>query len=273
MKLRKFMYALMAGMVLAACSPGGDGPEPSPTPSPSPSPSPGDKVDISNQVNGRWVLTKVDDKEVATNNREVISFLTGGIGTLSSWYAGQLQVNYSLDGYGLYFSTTLANGDFMEYFTEVTYVTESEMEQRHYRYGENKNYKDISGYRVYQKSTVTIGNKIIGLWEDTDANAKYRWEFLANGTYNQYQKNAKGKWQKVDLKNNTYFVDSNWLAIGEENCWDIVQVTDTHMIWSALRVDSTGKTYEEAISLDKTEPEPDETDTTGGIDDMPIENL
>lgn len=109
---------------------------------------------------------------------------------------------------------------------------------------------------------------IIGLWECTeltggvtfnDDNA--RLEFMADGTYNYYRKDAEGVWQLVPREMNEYFVDGDflatrWNALGERvkyESWVIASLEEGNMDWYAIRLDAEGNTFEQVMKWMKIE--------------------
>ncbi|MCQ2332936.1 MAG: lipocalin family protein, partial [Paludibacteraceae bacterium] len=99
---------------------------------------------------------------------------------------------------------------------------------------------------------------IIGMWEgvemtgeETYGDANHRIEYKADGTYVYYDKDGDD-WKLSEDVDNEYNVDGDWLAsrwrpkAGEDfeyEWWDIVEIKDGTMKWSALREKEDGTRY------------------------------
>lgn len=164
------------------------------------------------------------------------------------------------------------DGQMRKTFYEVNAIDNSEMEmaltgyvlggQNYSRYMLNK----------YNRVTTDYSEDIIGLWEgvemtgdETYGNADARIAYLADGTYRYYQKNAEGEWEvKAGQEVSEYNVDGDWLATrwqetgGEMNYewWDIDEIKDGQMKWSALREREDGTRFKTTFTWRKISNRP-----------------
>ncbi len=119
----------------------------------------------------------------------------------------------------------------------------------------------------FEKTTADYAEPILGLWECTglsggetfnDANA--RLEFLADGTYRYYQKDETAQWKTVTTREfQDYFVDGTLLATrwknqGEDELrewWEIESLNGNEMVWTALRQNPDGSTFQQKMTWKK----------------------
>ena len=87
--------------------------------------------------------------------------------------------------------------------------------------------------------------------DETYGDANHRIEYKADGTYVYYDKDGND-WKLSEDVDNEYNVDGDWLAsrwrpkAGEEfeyEWWDIDEIKDGTMKWSALREKGDGTRY------------------------------
>lgn len=258
MKKNNF-YALLASVMLAAtaglmmaCTIHEDNPA---TPS-----GPSESV-IKEKIIGKWKAVTQDGEERTTNDRFVLTFNADGTRTVSTSSFGsnsnkynwrnKQSGTYNIEGSQLknYLDTTDGN-EVAIYNIDV--INDSQLKMT---------LENISPGRksVYNRITADYSSDIIGLWEgvemtgdETYGNADARIAYLADGTYRYYQKNSEGEWEiKADQELSEYNVDGDWLATrwqekdGEMNYewWDIDEIKDGQMKWSALREREDGTRF------------------------------
>ena len=106
--------------------------------------------------------------------------------------------------------------------------------------------------------TADYSQDIIGMWEgvemtgdETYGDANHRIEYKADGTYTYYDK-VGDSWVPSKNAGNEYNVDGDWLATRwqptegadyEYEWWDINEIKDGTMKWSALREKGDGTRY------------------------------
>ena len=119
----------------------------------------------------------------------------------------------------------------------------------------------------FEKIKADYAEPILGLWECTgltggetfnDANA--RLEFLADGTYRYYRLDDNNDWQAVTTREfQDYFVDGTLLATrwknqGEDELrewWEIESLSGNEMVWTALRQNPDGSTFQQKMTWKK----------------------
>ena len=128
------------------------------------------------------------------------------------------------------------------------------------------------GQTIYTRVAADYTSDIIGMWEVTEMTGEEtynddnaRLAFLADGTYRYYRKDDTGEWQLVSTRDvEEYFVDGDWLATrwqetdGEMNYewWDIDEIKDGQMKWSALREREDGTRFKTTFTWRKISNRP-----------------
>ena len=257
--LTSVMLAATAGLT-AACTSNDDNPA---TPS-----GPSESV-IKEKIVGKWKAVTQDGEERLTNLRTVMTFFADGTMTYSrSYYSDywDLQIwdnkapfTYTISGNTLKRNGLEDNGKIRDTFYDVSAIGDDEMQM--VLTGYIMDGQSFSRHQVnqYQRVTVDYSEDIIGLWEgvemtgdETYGNADARIAYLPDGTYRYYQKNDRGEWElKAGQEVSEYNVDGDWLATrwqetgGEMNYewWDIDEIKDGQMKWSALREREDGTRF------------------------------
>ena len=125
------------------------------------------------------------------------------------------------------------------------------------------------GQTIYTRVAADYTSDIIGMWEVTEMTGEEtynddnaRLAFLADGTYRYYRKDDTDDWQLVSTRDvEEYFVDGDWVATrwqetgGEMNYewWDIDEIKDGQMKWSALREREDGTRFTTTFTWRKVE--------------------
>ena len=119
----------------------------------------------------------------------------------------------------------------------------------------------------FEKTTADYAEPVLGLWEcegligdETYNDGNDRLEFLSDGTYRYYRKNDAGQWQAVTTRDfQDYFVDGTLLATrwknqGEDELrewWEIESISGDEMVWTALRQNPDGSTFQQKMTWKK----------------------
>ena len=257
--LASVMLAAMAGL-LTSCTSNDDNHA---TPS-----GPSESV-IKEKIVGKWKAITQDGKERVTNRRTVMTFFANGSMTYSRAFPSDYMEQYNWE-YKVPYTYTVsgniitregleADGQMRMTFYEVSAISSSEVEMNLTGYvlgGQNYSRNMVN---LYKRVSADYSEDIIGLWEVTgmtgeetynDDNA--RLAFLADGTYRYYRKDDAGEWQLVSTRDvEDYIVDGDWVATrwqetgGEMNYewWDIDEIKDGQMKWSALREREDGTRF------------------------------
>ena len=256
--LASAMLAATAGL-MTACTSNDDNPTPS---------GPSESV-IKEKIVGKWKAVMQDGKERVTNRHAIMTFFADGTMTYTrSYYSDYwgIQIWANRAPYTYTVSDNLVtregleeNGQMRKTFYEVNSIGNSEMEMALTGYVlDGQNYP-IKQTNKYKHVTADYSEDIIGLWEgvemtgdETYGNAEARIAYLTDGTYRYYQKNSEGEWEvKAGQELSEYNVDGDWLATrwqekgGEMNYewWDIDEIKDGQMKWSALREREDGTRF------------------------------
>ncbi len=267
MMKRNNFYALLASVMLAAtaglmtaCTSNDDNPA---TPS-----GPSESV-IKEKIVGKWKAITQDGKERVTNRHAIMTFFADGTMTYTrSYYSDYwgIQIWANRAPYTYTVSENLVtregleeNGQMRKTFYEVNSIGNSEMEMALTGYVlDGQNYP-IKQTNKYKHVTADYSEDIIGLWEATEMTGEQtynddnaRLAFLTDGTYKYYRKSEAGEWQLVSTRYvEEYFVDGDFVATrwqetgGEMNYewWDIDEIKDGQMKWSALREREDGTRF------------------------------
>ena len=257
MKKNNF-YALLASVMLAAtaglmtaCTSNDDNPTPS---------GPSESV-IKEKIIGKWKGITQDGAELTTNVRTVLTFNADGTRTVSTsrfesntneyLFRNKQSGTYAIEGSQLKNYLDTNDGyDVAIYNIDVIYDSQLAMTMQNLNPGRKS---------VYKRVTADYSEEIIGLWEVTEMTGEEtynddnaRLAFLADGTYKYYRKSDAGDWQLVSTREvEEYNLDGDWLATrwqekdGEMNYewWDINEIKDGKMKWSALRERKDGTRF------------------------------
>ena len=249
--LTSVMLAATAGLT-AACTSNDDNPA---TPS-----GPSESV-IKEKIVGKWKGATQDGTELTTNVRTVLTFNADGTRTVSTsrfesntneyLFRNKQSGTYAIEGSQLKNYLDTNDGyDVAIYNIDVIDDSQLAMTMQNLNPGRKS---------VYKRVTADYSEDIIGLWEVTEMTGEEtynddnaRLAFLADGTYKYYRKSDAGDWQLVSTREvEEYNLDGDWLATrwqekdGEKNYewWDINEIKDGKMKWSALREREDGTRF------------------------------
>ncbi|MCQ2084192.1 MAG: hypothetical protein MJY58_06850, partial [Bacteroidaceae bacterium] len=214
---------------------------------------------IETKIIGKWKRIKLDGVEHSTNMRQIATFENGGkmystttmTATGKSIWEFQAPFDYECIGSTvrsrLYFEDGTLRSE-MQY--EVQEINETVFKVRMFRTYSDGAYKDINTLVEYRRINADYSQDIIGMWEgvemtgdETYGDANHRIYYKEDGTYTYYDK-VGDSWVPSKNAGNEYNVDGDWLAfrwcpvVGadyEYERWDIDEIKDGTMKWSALR--------------------------------------
>lgn len=259
--LTSVMLAATAGLT-AACTSNDDNPA---TPS-----GPSESV-IKEKIVGKWKGVIHDGAELTTNVRTVLTFNADGTRTVSTsrfesntneyLFRNKQSGTYAIEGSQLKNYLDTNDGyDVAIYNIDVIDDSQLAMTMQNLNPGRKS---------VYKRVTADYSEDIIGLWEATEMTGEEtynddnaRLAFLADGTYKYYRKSNAGDWQLVSTREvEEYNLDGDWLATrwqetgGEMNYewWDIDEIKDGQMKWSALREREDGTRFTTTFTWRKVE--------------------
>ncbi len=209
-------------------------------------------ANLSEMIIGKWIVVDYNGQTLTTNEKTVYTFVSATKAYVSTaistrpetgkhWY-DKLESDVVINGNKI----TLTNHlDTQETMVEEYVVTA------------------INGREFTANHKVTI-TKDGGLWEcegligdETYNDGNDRLEFLSDGTYRFYHKDDAGQWQAVTTREfQDYFVDGTMLATrwknqGEDELrewWEIESLSDNEMVWTALRQNEDGSTFQQKMT-------------------------
>ena len=248
--------ALMA-VVFASCSKDDDNDPVVPT-----------QQEIESKIVGKWKTVSMDGVAVLTNDRDIITYYSDNTATISvsafldglGYYAWDNKIPYIWKAEGsTVFNKPVNTSVGLTHFQEII-----EIDDNHYSYIFTKvidphGVEQILNWNfIEQKVTADYSKYIIGMWEgvevtgyETYGNAEHRIEYKADGSYTYYNK-VDGYWVPSANVGNEYNVDGDWLATrwrpeaGADynyEWWDIDEIKDGTMKWSALREKEDGTRF------------------------------
>ena len=233
-----------------------------------PTPSGLSEAVVKEKIVGKWKLSEVNNRDQVTNGRMILTYNENATLAVSISYFNK-ETNsyiwrnkqpgiYSIDGNviknylnqsGLYDATP----HYIEAISDEAMTMSS----------------TSGGQTIYTRVAADYTSDIIGMWEVTEMTGEEtynddnaRLAFLADGTYKYYRKSEAGEWQLVSTRDvEEYFVDGDWMATrwqetgGEMNYewWDIDEIKDGQMKWSALRERADGTRFTTAFTWKKVD--------------------
>ena len=227
---------------------------------------------------GKWKAVTQDGTERVTDKLYVMTFNADGTMTYSSstffqnlskyTWRNKAPFTYSISG-NVLTREGQEDGELRKAFYEVTDINDQEMQMVFTSYILDGQTFSRDMKIGYERVTADYSEDIIGMWEVTEMTGEEtynddnaRLAFLADGTYRYYRKDDTGDWQLVSTRDvEEYFVDGDWLATrwqetgGEMNYewWDIDEIKDGQMKWSALREREDGTRFKTTFTWRKVE--------------------
>ena len=240
--------------------------------------------DLAEKIVGKWMLADMNGQPCPTNDKIVQTFLSTTKVTESlsqtnysddtdKWHTS-LEGTCSIDGNTVTMTFQPEAGVTTTCILNVQSITSTEM------VASTKRTTIDHGRTVYeQEAKVRMvkvvddqSQAILGLWEghvtsdngsEFDDGEDHRWEYLADGSYVYYSKNAEGRFVRVEAVLSQYFVDgallcTRWKNVGEgeeehREWWEISSVENGVMKWTALRQRPDGTTYTATFQMSKVE--------------------
>ena len=236
-------------------------------------------LNVAEKILGKWIMTDKNGQPIPTSERLVYTFVSTTKALVSaslnsrpevgSHWSGQLEADVAISGNNVTVSMNLD-----EHTTSVHNYTITAIDANEFTASDivtitidgNVIHTAENVFR-FTKVTADYRETVLGLWECTglsggetfnDANA--RLEFLSDGTYRYYRKNDAGQWQAVTTRDfQDYFVDGTLLATrwknqGEDELrewWEIESLSGNEMVWTALRQNPDGSTFQQKMTWKK----------------------
>lgn len=223
---------------------------------------------IESMIVGKWINVMDNGEPTPTNEKMVLTFLSptqaqfsiSAYTHVSSTWATHQMCNVSIGGNRVSITTEQQGIELAADFT-VTAINATDADTD-YSLSNLINGKIIGtreGSQHWQLIETDYSHDILGTWEgrltssegsEYDDGQIHRWEYMADGTYKYYTQEGD-EWEENDVAFCHYFVDgtllcTRWKAMGEDEhreWWEIEQIADDVMKWTALRRRADGTTY------------------------------
>lgn len=237
-----------------------------------------DDFNLAEKIIGKWVEAEVDGHVALTDEQTVTTFISTTVATVSGvrfrhndsqmvWNDSRLY-EVKIEGHNVTLTTSPNPGTTLINELNVKSITNTGMVCR-FKHStiHNGETVDVREHEIrYEKVTKDFGDDIYGMWECDEITGGYtyndpngRLDFHYDGTYDFYVKNETGEWTLVIRELNEYIIDGNWFALrwkeaGQDmrfEVWDIDNVDDGNMQWSAWRKDGDGTTYLQGVKWQK----------------------
>jgi WD40 repeat protein len=223
-----------------------------------------DEIDYKSLLKGKWVNILVDYQPVQTDAAFYCDYNTDNTQVYAIGY--KIDANnktwiendkytYSVKKNLITIDGPDYNGDVFHMVFEILLIDENYMTYKVNEFSiNNKEYPDAKIYTC-KRITEDFTNKIKGFWygKCTSAGspdtAYHYWEYLSEGKYNYYFKDANGKWTGKSDNDGKYFLYGNLFVSTYSNdlitggkgktfeCWNI-EINDNKMQWTGLRDNS-----------------------------------
>ena len=217
-------------------------------------------ANLSEMIIGKWIVVDYNGQTLTTNEKTVYTFVSATKAYVSTAIStrpetGKITLTNHLDTQETMveeYVVTAINGREFTANHKVTITKDG-----------NVMYEEDMVIRLL-KVTADYRETVLGLWEcegligdETYNDGNDRLEFLSDGTYRFYHKDDAGQWQAVTTREfQDYFVDGTMLATrwknqGEDELrewWEIESLSDNEMVWTALRQNPDGSTFQQKMT-------------------------
>ena len=224
--------------------------------------------DISEIINGTWMVSEIDDKPALTNEKLVVSFASGGKAYISTVYDAipddgarwidPAEASVSIDGSTVTITRPGSGNAALVDVLSISSITDTETKGM-------LSVKSVEGSKetVIAEKPIALTRvnedyreDILGLWEGRctsdgsafDDSQKHRWEYNADGTYLYYKTDGDG-WNSSTDPISEYFVAGKLLCTRwgttdhEDREWWEITINGDSMNWTGLRKGEDGTTF------------------------------
>ena len=242
-------------------------------------------LNVAGKIIGKWISASIDGQALPTNDKMVYNFVSTTEAYISSSFSAR--PGYEAQWVYLSEADVVINGN------KVTVTHHPDEQQTVYQeftitaindneFTADMHVKITADGISYEEDDVVRFEKaedysadIFGMWEgrstgtagsEFDDGEEHRWEYMTDGTFNFFLKDADGLWQISDDEFADYFVAGNllctrWKNAGEGNeehreWWEIESIENGVMKWKALRQKEDGTTYTATFEMKKKEFSP-----------------
>ena len=208
-------------------------------------------LNVAEKILGKWIIAERDGQPMPSNEKIVFTFVSAtkayrsaSLNTrpeLGTLWSDQLEADVTISGNKI--TATFHDNEHTTAVHEfiVTAINGREFTANH-------------------KVTVTMDGCEGLIGDETYNDGNDRLEFLSDGTYRFYHKDDAGQWQAVTTREfQDYFVDGTLLATrwknqGEDELrewWEIESISGDEMVWTALRQNADGTTFQQKMTWKK----------------------
>lgn len=234
---------------------------------------------LSEKLVGKWMDASLEDGNIMTYDKVVLTFLSDKMATLS----------YSKDDFEYKGEGTKQKwNDHLEYDVVtcgnkvaligspngrillidemiINSITDTEIicRYKHTTYREGEEVDHVENNIKMVKVTADYSKAIIGTWENVEDGNILRWEFKDDGTYVFSAKFGDGSWITFVDEFSEYFTDGPLLCMRWKNAeegkteerdwWEIDSIEGDRMQWTVGTQDEGGIFYTKTIELKKVE--------------------
>ena len=234
--------------------------------------------EVEKAIVGKWITAQADGKALPTNEKIVFDIVspTEAYVSLSiqdrtaedTPWRDREEVDVEIDGNDVVLSHSPKPGMIVmvalhiESITDATLIAKRTVTIRQ----DGGLVRSTENMVRYEKLNVDYRNAICGMWEgmstgsegsEFDDGEHHRWEYKEDGTFVYYVKDGNN-WVASANTLNEYFVAGNllctrWVDNGVENreWWEILNIGNGTMIWTALREDEQGNSYVASFAMSK----------------------
>ena len=234
---------------------------------------------LSEKIIGKWITADVNGKDTPTNEKSVLTFVStnkayksASILSNTDWitrWIDKLESDVVINGNKVTLTNHSSENQMAieEYIISDINDIELTANKKTSVWVDGQKKAERESVVRFEKIKADYAEPILGLWECTgltggetfnDANA--RLEFLADGTYRYYRLDDNNDWQAVTTREfQDYFVDGTLLATrwknqGEDELrewWEIESLSGNEMVWTALRQNPDGSTFQQKMTWKK----------------------
>ena len=239
-------------------------------------------LNVAEKITGKWMVDEIKGQPCPTNWKTVLTFVspTQAYGSMSDYdsqsWNERAQGDVSINGNNVIIMDQ--DGNISSVFAcNILSISDTDMlvssDWNLYVNGISVQHEDY-GIERYVRITSDYKDAIIGMWEGVSTDAEdsefddgenHRWEYLADGTFNYFNK-VNGQWQISDDEYADYFVDGTLLCTRWKNAgagneehrewWEIESIENGVMKWKALRQREDGTTFTSTFEMKKVEVSP-----------------
>ena len=236
---------------------------------------------VAEKIMGRWISASVDGEALPTNDKMVYNFVSTTEAFISSSFGETKdfeaqwvylsQADVVINGNKVTITHSPAPGTNVIVELHVEAITSSMMiAKRTVTIRKDGGLVGSDEDMIRFEKAEDYSADIIGMWEghstgaegsEFDDGENHRWEYMADGTFNYFRKNADGLWQISDDDYADYFVAGSLLCTRWKNAgvgneehrewWEIESIENGVMRWKALRKREDGTTYTATFEMSK----------------------